>query len=214
MIHLYAFVRDVRFLPDCKGVAGEPLEVRRLDGIEAVVGVIDAAVPQSVECAVAHGLVAQRLLDCSDAVLPARFGPAFADDAALAEATAPRLSELRERLAGVRGCVELTVRVAAPGTGSPAPTDGRAYLRELAVATAARDAFVAAAHSALETRAVDSRLDPPTRAGSPFRAAYLVRRSTVDAFAHEVDRLAARFPDTSFVCTGPWAPSSFAQEAR
>jgi hypothetical protein len=40
-----------------------------------------------------------------------------------------------------------------------------------------------------------------------------VRSLEIDAFAREVDSLAKRFPDASIVCTGPWAPSSFAQEA-
>jgi hypothetical protein len=213
MIHLYAFVNALRSLPTRTGVAGEALEARPFGGIDAVVGRIGAPVAASVDSAVAHGLVAESLLDCAAAVLPVRFGPPFADDAALTEATAPRAAELRERLAGVRGCVELTVRMASAAAAAPTAADGAAYLRELAAATAVRDACIAEAHGALEARARDSRVEPLTRGASLFRAAYLVSRPDVTAFADEVDRLAARFPDTSIVCTGPWAPSSFAREA-
>jgi hypothetical protein len=213
MIHLYAFVEGLRSLPPRTGVAGEPLQRRSFDGVEAVVGMIDAPAAESVESALAHGLVAEALLDCADAVLPARFAKAFADDAALAEATLPRLPELRARLAGVSGCVELTVRIGAHPTATQTAADGTSYLRALAAATVQRDSQIAETHGALAAHALDSRVQPITRGASLFRGAYLVRRLEVDAFAREVDALAHRFPDASIVCTGPWAPSSFAQEA-
>lgn len=213
MIHLYAFVTGLRTLPAVAGVAGEALEVHHFDGADAVVGTLDAPATESVENAVAHGVVAESLLDCADAVLPARFGKPFADATALVEATISRLPELRARLAGVCGCVELTVRIAAPATATPAPVGGAAYLHELAATTVARDWCIAETHDALDTRALDSRVEPLTHGTSLFRGAYLVRRPEVDAFAQAVDRLAGRFPDMSILCTGPWAPSSFAQEA-
>lgn len=213
MIHLYAFVDGLRSLPSRTGVAEEALELRALDGVDAVVGAIDAPVAESFDSALAHGLVVEALLDCADAVLPARFGRPFADDAALVDATAPRLEELQTRLAGVRGCVELSVRIGAADPRRPEADDGASYLRRLAAATAARDSRIAEAHGALETHAVESRVEPLTRGTSLFRAAYLVRRNDIDAFAHAVDRLADELAGASIVCTGPWAPSSFAQEA-
>jgi hypothetical protein len=213
MIHLYAFVQGLRSLPQRRGVAGEALQLRPFDGVDAVVGSIDAPVAESVESALAHGLVAEALLDCADAVLPARFAKPFADETALESATTPRLPELRARLDGVTGCVELSVRIGAPPASMPASGDGTSYLRALAAATVERDSQIAETHGALAAHALDSRIEPLTRGASLFRGAYLVRRPEVDAFAQEVDALAARFPDASIVCTGPWAPSSFAQEA-
>jgi hypothetical protein len=213
MIHLYAFVNGLRSLPERAGVAGEALQRRSFEGVDAVVGELDAPVPETVESAIAHGLVAEALLDCADAVLPARFAKPFADDAALAEATRPRVPELRARLAGVSGCVELSVRIGVPPASMLPPADGASYLRALAAATVERDLRIAETHGALAAHALDSRVEPLTRGTSLFRGAYLVRRPEVDAFAREVDRLASRYPDASIVCTGPWAPSSFAQEA-
>jgi len=203
----------LRSLPSRTGIAGEPLRLRTFDGVDAVVGTVNAPVAESVESAIAHGLIAEALLECADAVLPARFARPFADDAALADATTPRLSELRARLAGVSGCVELSVRIGAPTPAPEEATDGTSYLRALAAATVERDARIAETHGALSAHALDSRVEPLTRGAALFRGSYLVRRLEVDAFAREVDRLAARFPDASIVCTGPWAPSSFAQEA-
>jgi hypothetical protein len=213
VIHLYAFVSSLRSLPPRTGVADEPLERRSFDGVDAVVGAVDTPVAESVDSAVAHGLVAEALLGCADAVLPARFGPPFADDAALLDATLPRLLELRSRLRSVRGCVELSVRMSVPAAPAQVPPDGASYLRDLAAATAERDSAIAEAHGMLQTRALDSRVEPVTRGAAHLRASYLVRRAEVDAFARAVDGLANRFPDVSIVCTGPWAPSSFAQGA-
>jgi hypothetical protein len=213
MIHLYAFVHGLRSLPARTGVAGEPLQRRSFDGVEAVIGVVDAPAADSAESAIAHGLVVEALLECADAVLPARFAKPFADDAALAEATTPRLRELRARLLDVSGCVELTVRIGAPPASMQSAADGTSYLRALAAATVERDLQIAETHGALAAHALDSRVEPITRGASLFRGAYLVRSLEIDAFAREVDSLAKRFPDASIVCTGPWAPSSFAQEA-
>jgi Gas vesicle synthesis protein GvpL/GvpF len=214
MIHLYAFVSCLDALPTQGGVGGEPLEVRSYDDVDAVVGTLRAPVDESLESIVAHGLVSAALLDCADAVLPTRLGPPFPDDAVLAAAVTPRLPELRSRLADVRGCVELTVRIAGlPTATHAAPANGATYLRELGAATAERDSGIAEAHAVLDTHALESRVEPLTRGASFFRAAYLVRRPDVEAFAHEVDRLASRFQHASILCTGPWAPSSFAQEA-
>ena len=213
MIHLYAFAHGLRNLPQRTGVAGEELQVESFDGVDAVVGRIDAPVAESVESAVAHGLVVEALLDSADAVLPARFGQPFADDTALTNATAPRLAELRARLAAVHDCVELSVRMSTPETERRAPVDGTSYLRELAAATVARDSNIAELHGVLETHSVESRVDPLTRGSALFRAAYLVRRDDVDVFARLVDRLAEQLPEASIVCTGPWTPSSFAQAA-
>ena len=214
MIHLYAFVHRLSSLPARTGVAGEELQLRQFDGVDAVIGTIDAPVAESVDSALAHGLVGEALLECADAVLPARFAKPFADDMALENATTPRLTELQARLADVAGCVELSVRISAPPPAATrAPADGTSYLRALAAATVERDSQIADTHGALAAHALDSRVEPLTRGDSLFRGAYLVRRLEVDAFALEVDRLGARFPDASIVCTGPWAPSSFAQEA-
>jgi hypothetical protein len=46
--------------------------------------------------------------------------------------------------------------------------------------------------------------------GGPGDTAYLVERSEVGALRETVDRFAATHPDVSVVCTGPWAPYSFA----
>jgi hypothetical protein len=207
VIHLYAFVRGLRSLPDCAGVAGEPLELEELDGLTAVVGRIAEPAAQSADAAVAHGRVVEALVEHADAVLPARLGAPFRDRAALEAATGARAGEVCERLLRVHGCVELAVQVAAAGGQETQPPDGTSYL----LGRARRTAAATSAHEALVAHALDSRVQ---RTDSLLRAAYLVRRGDVDAFARRVDEVADGRPDLAILCTGPWAPYSFAEAAR
>jgi DNA primase len=44
-------------------------------------------------------------------------------------------------------------------------------------------------------------------------ACYLVARDEVDDFARRVATYGAEHPELDLVCTGPWAPASFAEAA-
>lgn len=206
MIHLYAFVRGLRGLPDCLGVGKEPLEAQELDGLTAVVGSIAGPVSQSPETALAHGKVVEALVGHADAVLPARLVAPFPDRGALASATASCAGVLRERLLKVSGCIELAVRVATDAEHDVQASDGTSYLLRLA----RREEAAASAHEALCVHALDSRVQ---RADGLLRASYLVRRGDVESFARRVDEVADGRPDLAILCTGPWAPYSFAEAA-
>jgi len=193
VIDLYAFACGVHGLPDDCGAV-------QLGHVAAVFG---AAGGDTREDAVRHGLVVQELVELCDAVLPARFGERFADAAELVEAVTPRLHELEDRLAAVDGCVELAVRVAR---GEQAAGNGTAYMR--AGLEAARAA--SALHALLQERA---RAAVVARSPLLHDACYLVARGDVDDFAHRVTAYGAEHPELNLVCTGPWAPASFAEAA-
>ena len=96
----------------------------------------------------------RRLAERFGAILPARFGEVFADEAGLAARLTPREREVAEALALVRGCVQMTLRSSASRsppaesgagprrrTGRPLPR--RPAAGERAGAFAARDRPVA-----------------------------------------------------------------------
>jgi len=174
--------------------------------VTAVVGSISAPAPQSPEAAVAHGKVVEALVEHADAVLPARLGAPFPDRAALAAAAGSRAGELRERLLRVSGCIELAVRVAAGQARDVEASDGTTYLLQLA----RRAAAATSAHEALSMHALESRV---RRSDGLLRASYLIRRGDVESFARRVDQVADGRPELAIVCTGPWAPYSFAEAA-
>lgn len=184
MTHLYAFVRGPRELE------GE-FETRVFGGVVAVLG---AGEPDPLH----HGLVVESLLARADAVLPVRFGERFEAEDELAAAIAPRLEALEAQLDHVAGCVEVGVRVVP--RGQPADgDDGVAYMRaRLQEQLAAEDV-----HSTLAAKARDS-------VRTNRDAGYLVARTEIEDFSHTVQRLLESRPNVDVLCTGPWAPYSFA----
>lgn len=183
MIHLYAFVQGLREL--------EPgLEARHFGSITAVIG-------HEEPNPVSFGLVVESLLERADAVLPVRFGERFAGGEDLAAAVAPRLEALERRLGHVAGCVEVGVRIVP--RCEPAAADGAAYMQ----ARLQEHRMMEEVHRALAAQARDS-VCTNTDAG------YLLERGDVHGFSLAVDRLLKLHPSVDLVCTGPWAPYSFA----
>jgi hypothetical protein len=217
MIHLYGVVEDLEELPAVAGVDEGSLERHLVEGIELVVsrtplkqnGVTQAAV-------MSHANVVEELMARSGAVLPAQFGSAFVDERELADAVRAKASELTRGLNLVRGCVEFGLRVlggdGADESASREPS-GRDYMRTRLAEDKARRRLAEDVHEPLV------RL---SRASSRFagvsshllQAAYLVPREEVAVFGEEVHRLEAAHPDLTIVCTGPWPPYSFANNAK
>ena len=146
-----------------------------------------------------HGLVVEGLLDRADAVLPVRFGERFATEDELAEAVAPRLEALEAQLDHVAGCVEVGVRDRparrAARTATTAPdTCGHALREQLAADEV---------HRALAAQRPRQRADEPRRRvpRRPRRRRRLLSRR---------EQLLASHPALDVLCTGPWAPYSFA----
>lgn len=205
MITLYAFVRGLGELSD------DELETVELGAVTAVVG---PASGDDREDVVRHGLRVEALVDAADAVLPARFGERFADVAALADALDGRLEELDRRLAAVDGCVELSVRVARTHEqGRRGTAAVGAYLRSRLRAAAADSATAQELHARLADGARAAVVAEPGLSGLVHDASYLIERGEVDAFAASVAGYAAAHPELRLVCTGPWAPASFAGAA-
>lgn len=184
MIHLYAFVRGL-------GELDSGLEARPFGSVVAVVGLAD---PDPLR----HGLVVEGLLERADAVLPVRFGERFADDEELAAAVTPRLEALERRLGHVAGCVEVGVRI-VPRPRPVEGADGAGYMRARLLEQVAADEL----HRELAARARDS-------VRTSHDAGYLVARADVGGFSRAVEELLESNPAVDVLCTGPWAPYSFA----
>ena len=184
MIHLYAFVRGLKQV--------EPgLEARPFGSLGAVTG---ANEPDPLQ----HGLVVEHLLDQAEAVLPVRFGERFETDDDLAAATAPRLEALERQLDHVAGCVEVGVRI-VPRRDAARADDGAAYMRARLREQLSTDEL----HRALAAEARDS-------VQTNRDVGYLVARADVGVFSLAVERLLESHPALDVLCTGPWAPYSFA----
>jgi hypothetical protein len=206
VIYLYAIAEELDGLPDVRGLDGAPLGRRSVEGLDLVVSEA-AEVDASEGSVLAHARVVDALVERSAALLPARFGRGFRDEAALREAIESRVVQLREALTQVRGCVEVGVRVVAPEPAPPPPAEsGRAYME-------ARLAHTEEARELHEPLAALARAATRTVGATPrllLSGAYLVESAALDAFRRRVTELEAAHPELTFVTTGPWPAYSFA----
>jgi hypothetical protein len=214
MIHVYGIVQELEALPPLAGLEEAPLERRVVDDLELVVSRVSEANGDEVppEAVLRHAQVVEELMNRSSAVLPAQFGPDFADDDELADAVRTRSRELERGLRRVRGCVEFGLRVLGqPAAGSSGASSGSEYMRGRLTETKERDRLVAELHEPLARL---SRAATKSSSGSRFAGAYLVPAAKAAAFREAVLALRARRPELAIVCTGPWPPYSFAEDGE
>ena len=210
MLYLYALTEHPTVLPPVPGIDATPLAVERLDGIEAVVGVIEAVEP-SEDAVLAHAHVVDELAAVNAAVLPARFGRGYADREALRGAVGERADALHRALERVHDCVELGLRVLATSAREEAGVGGgREYMlgrleerrRTEQLADALHGPLAALSRAATRSVGVTPQL--------VLSAAYLVPRGTLEPFRAALGELELEYPSLTMACTGPWAPYSFA----
>ena len=212
MIHLYALVRGLEELPSLTGVDDAPLERREIAGLDLVVSRTGQELPQVTEEAVlAHGSVVEELMARSRAILPARFGRAFASEEELTAAVRTKVPALEDGLSRVRGCVEFGLRVLgrdSPRQGSTA-LSGVEYMRARLDEETERDRLSEELHRPLALLArADARFGGAS--GDLLHAAYLVPNEQTAAFRDRIAGLERLHPELTMVCTGPWPPYSFA----
>lgn len=214
MIHLYAFAAGLEQMPGLRGLEDAPVEPRSFGEVVALT-TSHAALPRDPRRAdvIRHGAVVAALLEHAAAVLPARFGEDFDDERALDAAVSSRLPALRKQLAEMGRLVEVGVRVLGaksvprPDTGS----SGAEYLRSQLPALRTRELVDLELHRPLGEHAAAHRLSPSLERSAVHTAAYLVSRDAVAAVTSIVERFADSHPELTVVCTGPWAPYSFAE---
>lgn len=220
-LYLYALVDEEPAGSLGAGIAGEPLHLVRRGGIAAVAGELDSRPRPEREALLRQDAVVRRLADLFAALLPARFGEAFADEAALAERISARATELAASLALVRGCVQMTLRVFGDAeTTSATETEpgggpGTRYL-------AARRRESERARELPEIEPLREALRPLLRAerierreaGRLLGTAYhLVPRAETGAYLAAVEEARARIGPRRVAASGPWPPYAFAAES-
>lgn len=221
VLYLYALVDEEPAGPLGEGIAGEPL--RLVPGaIAAVAGDLPERPTADRETLERQDAVVRRLAGRFGALLPARFGEAFADEHALAVRLEPRAAEVAAALALVRGCVQMTLRVfgepeaLADPDPEPAGGPGTRYL-------AARQKAGERARSLPEIDPLRDALRPLLRAerierhedGGPLigTAYHLIPRSQAAAYLDVLEAARARIGGRRVAASGPWPPYAFAPES-
>jgi Gas vesicle synthesis protein GvpL/GvpF len=216
VIHVYAFADGLATLPPLTGVDGARLEQLSVDGVTTVFSRRGAEAGGTVprEDVLRHGAVVDALLALAPAVVPVRFGEVVRDDVELGRSVGERAEGLRRRFDHVRGCVEVGVRAWSGRSQVASAATGAEYMQRRRALEAERRATIDELDGMLRALARETRVDGAPRQGRElFVAAYLVQRSALDDVRSAVDGFAADHPELTIVCTGPWAPFSFATEA-
>jgi len=217
-------------LAGVRGLAGAAARVFSHAGLGAVVSPFsESPVPVTREHVLAHNRVNAQVLALTTP-LPFRFGT-LATEERLASYMASRAEALRGALAGVRGCVEMSVKLMWGAGG--APRAGQSAAGE--TAAGGGTAFLLARRRALlgdedeRRRAeelsawLEGRTSDLARATSVrlrpsealvVRAAHLVPRGRLAEYRERLRGLRAERPDLRFLTSGPWPPYSFAGEKQ
>jgi hypothetical protein len=200
-----------------EGLENSVLRPVAIDDLTAVVSDLPRAPEATQEALWAYDRAVEQLMT-GEAVLPARFGSSFSGDSEIRSVLASRHDELTSALERVRGAVELGVRATWRATADESrptgPSAGTSYMqRRLELDRSARE-IADKLDARLGELARASRSRVLGRPAFPVSASYLVEREWVDRFRVRVDELDAMIEEAELVCTGPWPPYSFMEDAR
>ena len=207
-----------------RGIGGSAVRLINVGNFSLVVSDFSGdAVPATRENALAHAAVVQSLLEHTTP-LPFRFGT-FIAEPQLQSFLDSRRDSLQARLALVRDCVEMNVKLiwdrewngeperdehSAEGPGTAFLADKR---REL-LGSEARVAETKKVSSWLEQRlgeiVRETRSEANPTAKLILAAAHLVRRDAVGDYRAKLKEAEAERPELHFLVSGPWPPYSFA----
>jgi hypothetical protein len=194
------------------GVCGRPVVTMEAAGLAALVSEHDRRPPLTDDAARTFDQVITSWM-CVGAVLPARFGSMVPDQSAMRATLQDRAAELTQKLACVRGAVELGVRATAhtcavPPSGDAAP--GTAYLRARVTRERRLRALAVSLDRefAAQSRATRYRVQS---AAATVVASFLVNEADAELFLDRVRVADRRMSEADLVGTGPWPPYSFAR---
>jgi Gas vesicle synthesis protein GvpL/GvpF len=212
VLYLYALTEHPAAVPTARGIDETPLAAERVDGIEAVVGVLDTERVEPSEATIlAHARVVDEVAAVNAAVLPARFGRGYADADALRQAVGQSTEALRDALERVRGCLELGLRVLAKPEGAAVTGEsGREYMLGRLEERRRVEQLADELHAPLASLARAETHSVGTTPQLVLSASYLVPREDLDAFQAALRDLELAHPALTIACTGPWPPYSFA----
>ena len=208
------------------GISGAPVRVLKVENLSVLVSELDAdSVPVTRENALAHAAAVRSVFDYTTP-LPFRFGTVVTEQQ-LQSYISARRPALESKLASVRGCVEMNVKIIwqAVAEKQPEPGDtnqdgagaGTSFLAEkrrqimgdehraaeaTKISTSVHDALSSFIREELVTLRPAERL--------VLSAAHLIERSKITQYRDRVAEMRHKKPELHFLVSGPWPPYSFA----
>ena len=123
-LYAYCLAADIEVLDNpAPGISGAPVRLLKTEGFSVLISDLEADVVQVTrENALAHAAVVRSILDRTTP-LPFRFGTLVTEQQ-LVNYVSARKPALETKLAEVRGCVEMSVKIIRPPSApEPEPTE-------------------------------------------------------------------------------------------
>ena len=205
------------------GISGAPVRLFKTRDLSVLVSELDADVVQVTrENALAHAAVVRSVLD-STTPLPFRFGTLVTEQQ-LTSYLSARRPALEAKLAHVRGCIEMSVKIISEPAGQePELRDGQNKGAGASFLEQKRREILGSERSAAEvvtistwlhetvsdvTRDEQVTLRPSQKL--VLAAAHLVERAKIAEYRQKVAEARQNRPDLHFLLSGPWPPYTFA----
>jgi hypothetical protein len=223
-LYVYCLADDIEALDDpAPGISGAPVRLLKTHDFSVLVSDPDADVVQVTrENALAHAAVVRSILDRTTP-LPFRFGTLVTEQQ-LVNFLSARKPALETKLAQVRGCVEMSVKIIQePAAQESAPDEnvnqgvGTSFLAQK------RREILGGEQSAAEATRISTwlhdkisgliRAEQVTLRPTEkliLAAAHLVERAKVKKYRENMAEACQSRPDLLFLLSGPWPPYSFA----
>jgi Gas vesicle synthesis protein GvpL/GvpF len=197
-----------------RGLGGATLRAVERGGLAAIYTRHRSIRPRPIpKLVLEHERVVEAIM-AAGAVLPVRFGTELAREEELAAVLDDRRDELLRSLDGIRGRVEVGVRVTPehrPLGRRAIESSGRDYLLARVREHSHRQQAIREMHDQLVMLSEAARV-LPARPPAILAASYLVESDRVTDFRLHAHQLARRLVGMRVTVTGPWPPYSFATE--
>ena len=203
MIYLYAVTDVLPELAGLPGVGGEPLSALTIAEFVLVCGEVNAVPELSAQTLSIQDQLVRHLHDDVRALLPMRFGSAFAGRADVERAIDLQSVSLKERLDLVRDRDQMTIRVFGPPPAASTAASGADYLRQRA-----RPAELAPWLEAVEPVVRATTIERSRTPGLIATVYHLIERGASEDYRERLDGVQA--PGLSAHVSGPSPCYAFA----
>jgi hypothetical protein len=224
-LYAYCLAEDLHMLDNsASGISGAPVRLLKIDNLAVLISDTNIdAVPVTRENALAHAAVVRSVLD-QTTPLPFRFGTLVTEQQ-LRNYVSARKTALEKKLAHVRGCVEMSIRIIGEtptgkqsevpnvepqGAGTTFLTEKRREILgdEQRGKEAAEIADWLRGPVSGMTRDEQVTVRPSERL--LLSAAHLVERGNIERYRARIGEARKNRPELHFLVSGPWPPYSFA----
>lgn len=221
-LYVYCLCADLdTFDKPISGVSGAAVRVLKIDDVSVLVSDCET-VPATQENALAHAAVVRSVLDRTTP-LPFRFGT-LTTDQKLRRFIATHKLALTNKLAHVRGCLEMNLKVILQRSGSNASESdqtagpGTAFLKEKQrelvgdeKAAAQRTELSSLLQTELGALIKDQSMGlRPSETVVLAAVSHLVESSKIQQYREKMAEVLRQRPELHFMVSGPWPPYSFA----